>query len=218
MKVTYIDLGLHKSAPELRMFTEICNKYGIEYDAFGVEADPDYIDGLKAVFQHDPKVRIYNFAVGGSDGVCRLYRSDFLDGEGNSIYASKNNVDVSNSVQVPMRRLSEFLKEVPLNDAVVLKWNIEGAEYPMMLDLVDTGAYKKINLFCGATPDMHKVGELKGLESSYLDLMHTVGIHPFLFHDHYNQEKKNAMYHHMKDRLLDLNRTFANRNKPLPSS
>lgn len=204
MKVTYIDLGLHRYATEVSMFIQVCERLGLDYHVYGIEADPLYAPALVALFADNPKVETFSFAVAAEDGTCRLYRSAFLNGEGSSIYATKNNVDPSDSVEVLSRKLSGFMKGIDLHDAVVLKWNIEGAEYPMMNDLIESGLYRNIDLWCGAGSDMYKVAELAELEYSYHLAMLQHGIGQFKFHDHHDPWLKKRMIDEMEFRLTAL--------------
>jgi len=201
MDVTYIDLGLHKDAPELDMVIEICDRRGYGFNAYGIEANPTYIPKLSEKYANDPRVDILNYAIGKGSGECKLYLSEAFDGEGSSIYPTKNNVKESDYLTVEMRRLSDLMQGFTLHPVTILKWNIEGAELPMMLDLYETGSYKRISLFCGATPDIHKVSEIAHLEADYKALMRQLGIDWFPFYSTPQRGLKQAMRDSMDKRL-----------------
>lgn len=203
MKVVYYDLGLHKEAPEIVMFRDICKSLELDYTIYGIEACPDYIPHLKEKFKDDENIHIFNFAIGDSDGETKLYRTKAFDGEGNSVYASKNNVDETWFDVVPMRKLSNVMDYWGMKhgDIQVLKYNIEGAELQMMTDLIDTGKHKEFQIFCGATPDIHKCAEIADKQGDYEKMLLKHLIIPFLFHAHYNPAEVRNMKQRMKMEL-----------------
>ena len=215
-KIAYVDLGLHKRAPEIEMFRGICESLGFDYSIYGIEADPEYIPGLKERYKDDPKIQILNYAIGDREGFCELYRSAAFDGEGSSIYKTKNNVKTENFARVPMVRLSHLLPSFNLGDFAVLKWNIEGAELLMVQDLIKTKTAERFDLFCGATPDIHKVSEIADQQEGHVELMNSAGISPFLFHNHYNPEKVQQMKTRMAQelRLLTFNHNASKHKEP----
>ena len=210
MKVTYIDLGLHKEAPELDMVIDICNKRGYSLTAYGIEANPTYIPKLREKYANDARVSIMNYAIGKGSGSCKLYISEAFDGEGSSIYPTKNNVKESDYLTVEMRSLSDLMQGFTLHPVTILKWNIEGAELPMMLDLAETGSHERVSLFCGATPDIHKVAEIKHLESDYKALMNKLVIDWFPFYSTPQKGLKQAMRDDMDSRLATYAKRISN--------
>lgn len=200
-RITYIDIGLHREAPEIGMMIAICKELGIGYQIYGYEACPDYIPHLKEKYKDDPNVEIKEAAITDHHGVARLYRTDKFNGEGNSIYATKNNVDPERYDEVEARMLSAELDQIERHDMTILKYNIEGAELNMINDLIRTGKHKLIDLYCGASPDIGKVAEISGELGIYQQMLVDNGINPILFHDTYDTQFRAQMYRRMSRRI-----------------
>jgi hypothetical protein len=58
-----------------------------------------------------------------------------------------------------------------------MKVNIEGAEWFLFNDLVNSGMHKNINLYCGAGHDVEKVAELSEKVDDYYSLLEKNDIH-----------------------------------------
>jgi FkbM family methyltransferase len=200
-RITYIDIGLHKEAPEIGMMISICQSLGIEYRIYGYEPCPDYLHHLRGKFEDDPCVTIRGIAISDYNGIGRLYMTEQFNGEGNSIYATKNNVDPSRYYMVEVAALSDELETIERHDLTILKYNIEGAELNMMKDLIKTGKYKLIDFYCGATPDIGKVAEIRGELVGYQQMLVDNGIKPFLFHDTHDLNHRGEMYLRMRRKI-----------------
>lgn len=186
MKITYIDLGLHKEAFELRMFIKICQDLGVEYNAYGFEANPDY------KFT-DIDATIYNKAISNKNETVKLYLDEH-NGQGNSIFASKYNVNVDNYREVESIVFSEWFDEIYNPENIhILRFNIEGAEWYLMNDIIKNGLHNKIDLFLGAAPDIHKVKELKPIEETYNKMLsdNNIKVYNFCQHLKTNLDLKN---------------------------
>ena len=74
----------------------------------------------------------------------------FYDSYDESSSLLKRDAPKVNLAQIQTIQLSEFiLKNFSANDCIVLKLDIEGAEYEVFKDLIDTGAIKHINKIYG---------------------------------------------------------------------
>jgi len=174
IKINYFDLGLHKDAFEVDMFISICEKNRIDYTVWGFEAHPEYCDNLTKKYVGNNKVNIINKAISNKDCQIDLYIADSNDGEGNSIFKSKNNVNKNKVVKVDGILFSNWLKENVENFEIsnnILRFNIEGAEWHLMNDLDEKDMLKDFKIFLGSTPDMQKVSELKGYVNEYMKIL-----------------------------------------------
>lgn len=213
MKVTYYDCGLHKEAPEIDMFLEICQELGLDYQVYGIEACSEYIPQIQEKYAQDPNIEILHRAVSGTNEMLRLYKTTAFDGEGNSIFDTKNNVNPNWYEDVQGLVMSTFIERTAEGDLIVLKFNIEGAEYYMMNDLLISEVYKKIDIFCGSTPDIHKVREIEVYQPDYEQRLIDAGIVVSLFHNHPNPGKVQEMKTRMKRELNVLIDTSSRRKE-----
>lgn len=214
MNITYIDIGLHKEAKEIRMMLRILEQISLErgeeipFTVYGYEAHPSYAQRLELLFSEDPRIHIRNAAICSHSGTVNLYLSPASDGEGNSIFSSKNNVLESKSIEVPARRMSDELFQIVTNgeigDITILRFNIEGAELEMMEDLIGTGSHELIDIYCGAASDIPKVAAISHKYDEYQDMLTDAGIHFQYFHAHYIKEKEAQMEAQMKAQLISL--------------
>lgn len=163
IKLNYFDLGLHKDAAEVDMFIDICNKNGFTYSVYGFEAHPKYCENLVLKYKNNKNVEIVNKAVSNNNEKVKLYISEKNDGEGNSIFKTKINVDVNNFVEVDAIKFSNWIEEnVPdfKNSNNILRFNIEGAEWYLINDLNNKNLLKYFKVVLGSKPDIRKVKEL----------------------------------------------------------
>jgi FkbM family methyltransferase len=185
IKINYFDLGLHKNAPEIDMFLDICHKNGFDYNIWGFEAHPEYCKKLQHKYSGNNKITIINKAISNNLNKIKLYISNENDGEGNSIFKTKNNVNENNYIEVDGIIFSEWLKEnVPNLGSCnnILRFNIEGAEWFLMNDLISNNLNTKFKIFLGSTPDILKIGELKNKINDYNDLLikNNINIHRYV--------------------------------------
>lgn len=213
MKITYIDIGLHKEAKEIGMMLRVLKRIrantgkDIELEIFGYEAHPSYVQRLKMLYADEhPYIHIQQAAICDQEGSVNLYLSPSTDGEGNSIHSTKNNV-IGTSIEVPARRLSDELMEIvkqgKMGDILIVRFNIEGAELEMMEDLIRSDAHELIDLYCGAPSDIPKVGAIKHLHQQYQDLLAGAGIQFQRFHAHYDSAVQAVMELRMENWIRD---------------
>jgi FkbM family methyltransferase len=163
MKINYFDLGLHKDAAEVDMFISVCDKNGFDYTVYGFEAHPDYCADLVDKYADNEKVNIFNKAISNKNGTTELYIAEKNEGEGNSIFRTKNNVNPENFIKVDSILFSDWLrKNVPdfETENNILRFNIEGAEWYLVNDLNDNKMLKSFKIVVGSKTDIPKVKEL----------------------------------------------------------
>jgi len=155
----FIDCGSHKDAKEIDMMTEVCRSLGLRSAMYAIEPNPTYTDGLIQKFSKT-NVIVLPVAVSCHSGISKLYNSKSSNGHGSSLFDSKNNVDLDDYWSVQTIRISSLvhtLKELHQPKIIVLKYNIEGSEWSIINDLIDSDTHIDIDVFCGAPCDMHKV-------------------------------------------------------------
>lgn len=183
--IRYFDLGVYEGR-ELDEFLGM----GFDCECYGFEAHPEKAKALQEKYAGVDNVQISWSAVANYWGTAYLY---LHPGQGSSIFSSKNNVDPNNFVEVPCVSLSQWIKnEFPIGISAtmnILRFNIEGAELPMLMDLVESGMYQDFDFFLGAEPgaDIKKVAEIAHRYEQYLNLLktHDIEILPWC----YNIEK-----------------------------
>lgn len=184
-EINYFDLGLHKDAKEIDMFVDICKKNKIKYNVWGFEAHPKYCDFLEKKYENDINIKIINKAISNENGILNLYISESNDGEGNSIFKTKKNVNKENFISVDCILFSDWiLKNIPnfKNENNILRFNIEGAEWHLMNDLNDNNMLNFFKLFLGSNTDIPKVSEINKYLPNYLSILkkNNITIHRFV--------------------------------------
>jgi FkbM family methyltransferase len=178
MTINYFDLGLF-DGKEISMFLAEMKELGIEdYNVYGFEAHPEYASRIAETFKDNPRVHIHNFAISDKSGEnVRLYIEK--TGHGNSIYPTKNNIDIDKFVETETICFSDWIDknfEYKAFDSAynILRFNIEGAEIPLMNRLIEEGYHDSFDLYLTSAvigEDILKVEELKPLHAQYLEML-----------------------------------------------
>ena len=194
--IHYYDLGLYKGG-EIEIFINICIKNNWDYRVYGVEAHPEYARTLHNKYIDNPKVNIFNYAISQKQEKIKLYLAPSNGGEGNSIYRTKNNV-IDDHYEIQGILFSDMLDNYPnfKTQFNILKFNIEGAEWPLMNNLIDNDLHRYFNIICGAGTDIPKVEELKPYLNQYNKLLEDNKIKMYRFCDvntHYNDDIENLI-------------------------
>lgn len=184
MILNYFDLGLHKDAAEIDMFIKVCDENNIQYSVWGFEAHPNYCASLVEKYKNNKNVTIINKAIFDKNCILKLYLAPSNDGEGNSIFKTKNNVNVEKFIEVEGVLFSEWILNNVSNLETsnnILRYNIEGAEWYLMNDLKNKNLLKYFKIILGSTPDMIKISELKDFIPEYDKLldMNDIKVHKF---------------------------------------
>jgi len=172
--INYFDLGTYNGA-EVKLFTDICNKLNItDYKIYCFEPNKKMYKYLKANFM-DKRISILNKAITNENKAVKLYH-DNKKGQGDSIFSTKSNVNINTYDEVDGILFSDWAsKNVPnfKNAFNIVRFNIEGAEWFLMRDVISSGLLKYINIFAGSPrgEDISKVSELKNKLSEYLKLL-----------------------------------------------
>lgn len=184
MLINYFDLGLHKGQ-EIPLFIKICETNNWEYQIYGFEAHPDYCKTISEKYKANKNIQIINKAITDTPGKIKLFLANSNGGEGNSIFRTKNNVTDQNVIVEGIRFSDWIKKNIPnfKSQTNVMRFNIEGAEWHLMQDLINNDMYKYFKVICGSTPDIPKVAELRDKLSEYNNLLieHGIIVHRFTY-------------------------------------
>lgn len=174
-KINYFDLGMF-DGKEIDMFiTEVSSDY--DYNVYGFEAHPKYHQKIKDRFKDNGRIQCFNYAItdkANSNQKLKLYMEP--TGHGNSIFSTKNNIDINNCVEVNSISFVNWVKEnIPdyKNCYNILRFNIEGAELFLINDIIENDFNKHINLYLGSVPgeDILKVSELQPYYNDYIQTL-----------------------------------------------
>jgi FkbM family methyltransferase len=139
MRKIFIDCGAHCGCTR-RLVEE--TRPGFEIFSFEPDPElnqfcPDLIN--KAVWIDNGERTFYKFGIDGGSSLS-LTRAELLR-------IRKPNYWARQDITVPCIDLDEFIKQFDKNDYIVLKLDIEGAEYDVIPHLIKNGSIKYINEF-----------------------------------------------------------------------
>ena len=182
MKIYYYDFGLWKGTEIHWMVNHVFPKLNItDYQIYGFEACKQYADRLKAIYSDNDRVEIINKAVVDKPRKVKLYHAQ--NQVGHSVFSTKRNVS-DQFEEVDGIVFSDWIKENVKAHKVafsILKVNIEGAEWFLFNDLVNSGVHQHIDVYCGQGHDVEKVSELETKVQDYYDLLEKNNIHLYRF-------------------------------------
>ena len=164
----FIDCGAHCGESIL----EAKRRFGNETKIYSFEANTNLAKGLIDYFKNDPNVIVENKAAWIEDSFIEFYLSTFWS-DGSSVYAEKGSGGVSNniSIKVPSIDLDAFINSFDKDDYIILKLDIEGAEYEILNKLIETGTIHRVDELHGEFHENIDKPEVKELENkvySYL--------------------------------------------------
>ncbi|HNP17780.1 MAG TPA: FkbM family methyltransferase [Fulvivirga sp.] len=158
ININYFDIGTHKKASELKWITnELFAPYKLNYKAFAFEAMPEFAVEAGAVFEKNHKIKFYNLALSDeipTNGTIKFYVGG--DGLGNSFYKNQQ----TQVINVPVSKLSDIIMNegIKLKGSInILRMNIEGAEYNVMMDLINSNLCNYFSGFYGMWDDVKKM-------------------------------------------------------------
>ena len=99
-----------------------------------VEPIPEFYNKLKDKFRNNPKVNVLNYGISDVNKVGELY----LNGDGTSQY-SVNNTPIS----VNFIKIEKLLDLINRDSVELMQINIEGEEYNLLDDMIETGSISK---------------------------------------------------------------------------
>ena len=182
--INYFDLGAYNGG-EVKLFMDICSRLNItNYKIYCFEPNKKMYKYLKEMFT-DKRIYILDKAIAGENKTVKLYH-DGKKGQGDSIFSTKINININDYDEVDGVLFSDWaLNNVSnfKNDFNIVRFNIEGAEWFLMKDVVNSGILKYIDIFSGSPrgEDILKVSELKDRVHEHHKLLkdNNINIHIF---------------------------------------
>lgn len=180
LSILYLDLGTHKHGNELKhVINKVLPVVSKNYKAYAFEADTDSFEIVTKEFSAIKNIELINKALVYSvppSGRIRLFK-DKWSGLGNSIYRQATQYD-----DVACCRLSDFLVDKQLledNQIILLRMNIEGAEYDVVKDLVEKNLNHRIDGYFGMWDDVSKIDLER--DNEFRKFLRNNQIHTFTF-------------------------------------
>ena len=157
----FIDCGAHCGESILAAK----QRFGDDIITISFEPIPGLAKQLQEIHKDNPTVNIQNSAVWVNDEVKKFYLSEEYT-DGSSLLNSLNNLKKEHSIEIPCFDLSSWLFEsFSENDYLILKLDIEGAEYEVLNKMIEDNTMGMINEFWGEWHDM-KISDPKTLKTS----------------------------------------------------
>jgi len=168
-KIFYYDLGVYQGT-EIDRFIEIMSQLNLEYEIHGFEALPKFYNALKNKYEDKKNVHIHNLIIGSETGQKPLYLSNIP--QGHSIYRSKTQC-TDKFVMVDSVKFTDFVGEKFKTQKNIIKFNIEGAEWDLVRDIVSKGYEQYISLWLGADIgcDILKCKEIAHHYKEYVNIL-----------------------------------------------
>tara|TARA_B100000035_G_scaffold106874_1_gene90644 strand:+ start:3194 stop:3838 length:645 start_codon:yes stop_codon:yes gene_type:complete len=204
-KVNFFDLGMNRGAV-CDFFMESCEQSNINIRVIGFEPMPRLFAKLTQKYKHNNKVEVLPYAISENRGESKIYSANCEGGHSlfNDHEAVINqNIDKKDCFSVQTIKFSQFiinnLDKYNIDNSInILKSNIEGAEYFLFNDIIDSNIYKKFQIFCG-TPneafDVFKIKSLKNQAQNLIKKMNNSGI---------NFKRYTSIYHEPCPRNFDI--------------
>lgn len=161
MNKYFIDCGAHCGESILAAK----QRFGSDIITISFEPIPGLAKQLQEIHKDNPTINIQNSAVWVNDKIKKFHLSEEYT-DGSSLLDSLNNLRTEHSIDIPCFDFSTWLSETfSKDDYLILKLDIEGAEYEVLNRMIEEGTIHLINEFWGEWHDM-KISDIKTLEMS----------------------------------------------------
>ncbi len=197
ISIIYFDMGTHKEGAELTLMVhKILPKISNNFKVYGFEANQESFEQVKKKFIGEKHVSLFHVALCHTlptNGKIKLYHIDLTNhlscsgkpqstwesfrGGADSLYRQSDSYE-----EVEAIRFSDWLrkKNIFMEDKIcLLRMNIEGAEYDVIQDLVESEFAKHIDGYYGMWDDVSKIDEQRG--NDFRDFLSKNNIYPFTF-------------------------------------
>jgi len=177
--VIYFDFGTNREGEELALMVDtILPKLCSHFEAYGFEANQVSYEQVRKKFARKENVRLFHKALCYKlpiSGKVKLFHNE--GGFEDSLYRLSTSYE-----EVEAVRFSDWLRKhnIILKDKIcLLRMNIEGAEYDVIQDLVESGFEKHINGYYGMWDDLSKID--MQCDKKFRTLLSRNHIYPFTF-------------------------------------
>lgn len=203
ISILYLDLGTHKVGAELSFVVDhILPPACSNFEAFGFEASQESFEQVAKKFADRENVKLIHKALSHilpSNGKIKLFK-DMSNGIENSIYRQTARYE-----EVEAIRLSDFLIENRLvtdNRIILLRMNVEGAEYDVIKDLVEHELAHNISGYFGMWDDVSKIDIGRDAEFRTFLAKHRIDTFPFNGRDLRRVLRRKCIAYHMHTRIM----------------
>jgi FkbM family methyltransferase len=146
----FIDCGAH-CGESILMAKQ---RFGYDINTISFEPVPFLANQLIEIHKEDPTVQIQNSAVWIENTTKKFYICDLYT-DGSSLLNSLNELKEDQYIEIPCFDLSSWIKNTfTSEDYIILKLDIEGAEYEVLNKMIDNGTIGLINEFWGEWHDI----------------------------------------------------------------
>ena len=150
--------------------------YSPDFELHAFEANPLFTHANFLCY--DKKIKIHRVAAWISDGELDIFvnRQKRLNVQGTSVFKEKitGNLDRENPVSIKCINFDFWLRSnFAHDDNIIIKSNIEGAEYPLFSHLMDTGTINYINRLY-LRLHWHKIGMKERENEIFMDRLRAV--------------------------------------------
>lgn len=182
--INFYDIGSFDGMESEYMITLFKSLNIDNYHIYLFEPCLSSFEKINKKFLDNKKVSSFNLAISFQDGVGKLFHSPNNE-PGNSIFDTKNNISKNDFEEIKTIKFSKWLKENNLNDKAenfnIIKFNIEGAEWYLIKDLIENELINSVDMFCGDIEDIYKIGELKDNINEFKKMILDNDIHVYPF-------------------------------------
>lgn len=141
----FIDCGAHCGESIL----QAKQTFGYDTTTISFEPIPYFAEQLKEIYKDDDTVMVENAAVWINDDVKKFYVHDEIT-DGSSLLTLYGGVDEDRYINIPCFDLSAWIKNTfTSDDYIILKLDIEGAEYEVLNKMIEDGTLSMINELWG---------------------------------------------------------------------
>lgn len=139
-KVIFLDVGTHNG----HTLKEVTKENYFFDKIYGFEPMPKQYKNVTSRYGHIENLTVFNFGLSDKTDKINIYGSN--KNLGSSIYYDKNDVEKDVITVCDVVEASDFFKKnLSSDDTIIVKLNCEGAEIPILNNLVDTGEIWKIS-------------------------------------------------------------------------
>jgi FkbM family methyltransferase len=141
----FIDCGAHCGESILRARQQ----FGYDITTISFEPIPGFANQLKEIYKDDEMTLIENAAVWIEDSVKHFHISKDIT-DGSSLLTSLNDLDSDYYIEIPCFDLSAWIKKTfQPDDYIILKLDIEGAEYAVLNKMIEDKTLDMVNELWG---------------------------------------------------------------------
>lgn len=170
--INYFDLGANAGGT-VRLMRDILKRTGEPYCIYAFEPMKKLYINLCQEFVNEDDVHIYQLGIADKSGKARLFHCK-KNTVGHSLFDSKNNVEKDDFEDIETVAFSRFLYTIPRfrHHFNILKANIEGAEFYLYNDLVESKLVDFFQIFCGVKDEFNHpddIGKIASLQEKIAD-------------------------------------------------